>query len=81
VRWHSGETRYRDDARDNSSALDGFRTLRYGWLKVAYHPCEVAHEVWSLLVKQGYRRDFRSCGTDCTLPRGAPVAVGAVEPR
>jgi hypothetical protein len=55
--------------------------LRYGWLKVAYHPCEVAHEVWSLLVKQGYRRDFRSCGTDCTFPRGAPVAVGAVEPR
>jgi putative AbiEi antitoxin of type IV toxin-antitoxin system len=81
VRWHSGETRYLDDARDNRSALDGFRTLRYGWLKVAYHPCEVAHEVWSLLVKQGYRRDFHACGTGCALQLGAPVTVSAVERR
>jgi hypothetical protein len=78
VRWHSGEAGGRDDARDNSNTLDGLQTLRYGWLKVAYHPCEVAHEVWSLLVKQGYPRDFHPCGTHCALPPGAPVAVGAV---
>jgi very-short-patch-repair endonuclease len=78
VRWHSGDARGRDDARDNSSILDGFRTLRYGWVKVAYHPCEVAHEVWSLLVRQGYGTDFRRCGTDCALPRDAPVTVNAV---
>jgi hypothetical protein len=78
MRWHSGEAGYRDDARDNSSTLDGFRTLRYGWVKVAYHPCEVAHEVWSLLVRQGYGTDFRRCGTDCALPPDAPVTVNAV---
>lgn len=65
VRWHSGDARRRDDIRDNSATLDGFQTLRYGWLKVAYHPCEVAHEVWSLLVRQGYARDFHRCAAQC----------------
>jgi hypothetical protein len=77
VRWHSGDARGRDDARDNTSTLDGFRTLRYGWVKVAYHPCEVAHEVWSLLVRQGYDRDFHRCGPGCAIPPGVPVTAPA----
>jgi hypothetical protein len=75
VRWHSGDARGRDDIRDNSATLDGFRTLRYGWLKVAYHPCEVAHEVWSLLVKQGYAGTFHRCAPGCA-PQGLRSPCG-----
>jgi hypothetical protein len=68
VTCHPADARPRDDARDNSSTLEGVRTLRYGWIDVAYHPCEVAREVWSLLVQCGYRGDFQSCGPACTAP-------------
>ncbi len=78
VRWHSGDARDRDDARDNSSALAGVQTLRYGWIKVAYHPCEVAHEVWSLLVRRGYREDFHRHGEGCGSPADAPLTVKAL---
>jgi very-short-patch-repair endonuclease len=78
ARWHSGETKARDAARDNTSTLDGFRTLRYGWLQVAYHPCEVAHEAWSLLAQQGYRADFRPCARPCAPPDCARLTVEAL---
>jgi hypothetical protein len=78
VRWHSGDAGYRDGVRDNTSTLDGFRTLRYGWLQVAYHPCEVAHEVWSLLVQQGHRAGLRRCGPACALPNGVPLTAEAL---
>jgi hypothetical protein len=78
VRWHSGDVRDRDDARDNSNTLELILTLRYGWTKVAYHPCEVAHEVWSLLVRRGYRGDFQKCGEDCAPPSEAPLSVAAL---
>jgi hypothetical protein len=77
VAYHSGAAWTRDDARDNTSTLEGIRTLRYGWVKVAYHPCGVAHEVWSLLAKQGYRRDFQRCGPACAGAAAPPApAVG-----
>jgi hypothetical protein len=68
VAYHPVHARHRDDVRDNTSTLEGVRTLRYGWSKVAYHPCEVAHEVWSLLVRCGYRGDFQHCGPACAAP-------------
>lgn len=68
VAYHSGEAWARDDARDNASTLEGVLTLRYGWVKVAYHPCEVAHEVWCLLARQGYQRHFQRCGPACAAP-------------
>jgi hypothetical protein len=54
---------------------DAAETLRYGWLRVAYHPCEVAHEVWTLLVRNGYREDFRRCGPSCTAPASPATAA------
>jgi len=78
VRWHSGDARNRDDARDNSSTLAGVQALRYGWVKVAYHPCEVAHEVWSLLVRRGYREDFHRHGEGCAPPDGPPLTARAL---
>jgi len=52
VRWHTADTHDRDVARDNTSLLDDVWPLRYGWSHVAYHPCEVAHQVWTLLVRR-----------------------------
>jgi len=77
VRWHADDTRGRDSRRDNSNLLAGIETLRYGWLDVAYHPCEVAQEVWSLLVRHGYYRDFQRCGSACAPPENAALTVKA----
>jgi hypothetical protein len=79
VAYHPADAWDRDDARDNSSTLEGIRTLRYGWIRVAYHPCAVAHEVWSLLVRCGYPGDFQRCGPACTAP--ARPRVPLVMPR
>jgi hypothetical protein len=68
IAYHRGDAVDRDNARDNSGVLPEVQTLRYGWLRVAYHPCEVAHEVWTLLVRNGYREDFRRCGPSCAAP-------------
>jgi hypothetical protein len=72
--YHRADAVDRDIARDNSSTLTGILTLRYGWLRVAYHPCEVAHEVWTLLARRGYDRDFQRCGPGC----GAPAKPASV---
>jgi hypothetical protein len=74
VAYHSGDARDRDHIRDNSNTLRGILTLRYGWLSVAYHPCEVAHEVWTLLARCGHDGDFQRCGPDCRAP-AKPVAA------
>ena len=39
---HPAEARKYDSRRDNANTLDGFQTLRYGWVPVAYHACAVA---------------------------------------
>ena len=46
---HPAEARKYDSRRDNANTLDGFQTLRYGWVPVAYHACAVAREVADLL--------------------------------
>jgi len=74
VAYHRGDAADRDIARDNSSVLSGIQTLRYGWLRVAYHPCDVAHEVWTLLVRHGYREDFHRCGPSCAAS-ASPATV------
>lgn len=76
VAYHPAHARPADDARDNTSTLEGVRTLRYGWIDVAYHPCAVAREVWSLLVSCGYRGDFRQCGPACAAPAGPASGTG-----
>jgi hypothetical protein len=76
VAYHPVDARHRDDIRDNTSTLEGMRTLRYGWINVAYHPCEVAREVWSLLVQCGYRRDFQRCGPACAAPSKPVSGMG-----
>ena len=77
VRYHRGDAVDRDIARDNSSILAGVQTLRYGWLQVAYHPCEVAYEVWMLLVRNGLDSDFQPCGHSCQVPASPATAAEA----
>ncbi|HUN38214.1 MAG TPA: hypothetical protein VMU95_39995 [Trebonia sp.] len=74
VNYHRGDAVDRDIARDNSSVLSGVQTLRYGWLRVAYHPCEVAYEVWTLLVRNGLEDDFHPCGPACQAPASPRTA-------
>jgi hypothetical protein len=62
---HSVDSRSRDRLRDNANTLDGYQTLRYSWVPVAYHACATALEVFSLLRRNGLRTPFRPCGESC----------------
>jgi hypothetical protein len=64
---HPAEARKYDARRDNANTLDGFQTLRYGWVPVAYHACAVAREVGDLLHHRGWHGSPRSCGKGCPL--------------
>jgi len=65
---HPGDTRWADIARDNAAAAEGLTTLRYGWLPVTGHPCQVAAEVAKLLTARGYA-GARPCSLGCPLGR------------
>lgn len=67
VAAHPAGSRQRDSRRDNANALDGFQTLRYGWVSVAYHACGVTLEVSGLLRKRGWQGVPRPCGTACPV--------------
>jgi hypothetical protein len=73
---HPAEARRRDARRDNANTLDGFHTLRYGWMPVAYHSCAVAHEVADLLRARGWPGTPRPCGKECTTLKVQPVIGG-----
>ena len=64
---HPAESRQHDARRDNANALAGNQTLRYGWVPVAYHACEVTLEVATLLWQRGWRGVPRPCGKDCPV--------------
>ena len=71
---HPAEARKHDSRRDNANTLDGFQTLRYGWVPVAYHACAVAREVGDLLRHRGWQGSPHSCG------KGCPLATLKVQP-
>jgi len=51
---HQGKGRFRDMRRDNTHALLGRMTLRYGHADVLAHPCAMASEVADLLIRCGW---------------------------
>jgi very-short-patch-repair endonuclease len=67
VMAHPAEARKHDLRRDNANTLDGFHTLRYGWVPVAYHACAVALEVADLLRQRGWGDVPRRCGKACPV--------------
>jgi hypothetical protein len=78
VSAHPAEARQYDARRDNTNTLDGLLSLRYGWVPVAYHACDVAVEVASLLSQRGWRGNPRACGKGCLAaadPRTPPGAA------
>jgi hypothetical protein len=64
---HSPDNRKHDARRDNANTLDGYQTLRYSWVPVAYHACETARQVFELLRRNGYRGPLRRCGKQCRI--------------
>jgi hypothetical protein len=72
---HPAESRQHDARRDNANTLSGNLTLRYGWVPVAYHACEVAIDVANLLWQRGWRGVLRPCGKGCpvTMLKRQPV--------
>jgi very-short-patch-repair endonuclease len=69
---HSADGKGRDARRDNASTLDGYQTLRYGWVPVAYHACATALEVHALLRRNGLRGLLRPCGQNCAAVAAPP---------
>lgn len=75
VSAHPAESRQREARRDNANTLGGLRSLRYGWVPVAYHACGVACEVADLLGQRGWRERPRPCGKRCLI---TARSVGAI---
>lgn len=65
---HPADRRWDDIRRDNAAAADGIRTLRYGWLPISAHACEVAAEVLSVLYRHGFTGG-RPCSARCPAAR------------
>lgn len=63
---HPVEDRWLDIRRDNAASADGIMTLRYGWLDVTSHPCQVAAEVARVLANRGYA-GARPCSPGCPV--------------
>jgi hypothetical protein len=64
---HPGEARWRDIRRDNANAADGHMTLRYSWIDVSEHSCEVAQEIARVLHRRGWTGKLRRCGRGCRV--------------
>jgi hypothetical protein len=63
---HTIDRRWDDIRRDNATSADGILTMRYGWLDVTEHPCQVAAEVARALANRGYR-GARPCSPGCPV--------------
>lgn len=58
---HVGSGQWRDFQRDNRHAVDGWTTLRFGWLDVVTRTCEVARQIDGILRQRGWTGSFRRC--------------------
>ena len=65
---HPMDRAFRDMRRDNTAALAGETTLRYGWRDVAGDPCGVAAQVGAVLRLGGWTGRPQPCGANCSVP-------------
>jgi very-short-patch-repair endonuclease len=63
---HTVDKRWDDIRRDNATSAGGILTLRFGWLDVTKHPCQVAAEVARALANRGFT-DARPCSRGCPV--------------
>lgn len=64
---HPLQSRWRDQHRDNTGAIEGIVTLRYSWSDVTRRPCQVAGEVAGVLQQRGWRGTPHPCTPACPL--------------
>ncbi|TCC37022.1 hypothetical protein [Kribbella sindirgiensis] len=64
------ESRWRDMHRDNSTAMSGDLTLRFGY-QLVDEPCQAAAQVASALRLRGWTGTARSCSAGCSVARNA----------
>ncbi|MEV6298498.1 type IV toxin-antitoxin system AbiEi family antitoxin domain-containing protein [Actinoplanes sp. NPDC051861] len=71
---HPPELRWRDFRRDNAAAEHGEVVLRYGTSDIREHPCEVAHQVATVLRSRGWDGVAAPCSPTCDtlLPGPTP---------
>ncbi|RZT20564.1 hypothetical protein EV649_3711 [Kribbella sp. VKM Ac-2569] len=62
------ESRWRDMRRDNSTAMSGQLTLRFGY-RLVDEPCLAAAQVASALRLRGWTGTARACSTGCAAAR------------
>jgi hypothetical protein len=65
---HPESSRDLDTRRDNANAADGWITLRYGWIEVSGHSCEVAAQLALTLRRRGWPGTLRRCSATCRIP-------------
>lgn len=65
---HPESSRDLDTRRDNANAADGWVTLRYGWIEVSGHSCEVAAQLALTLRRRGWPGTPRRCSATCRIP-------------
>lgn len=65
---HVEDGAFRDRRRDNASAVEGFATLRFGWVDTYHDACATAAQVGEVLAGRGWRGQLRRCGRACLLP-------------
>jgi Transcriptional regulator, AbiEi antitoxin len=71
---HTIDKRWDDIRRDNATSASGILTMRYGWLDVSEHPCQVAAEVARALANRGYR-GARPCSPGCPVEQAVSRAA------
>jgi hypothetical protein len=72
---HTVDKRWDDIRRDNATSAGGILTLRYGWLEVTRHPCQVAAEVTLALAVRGFEGGT-PCSAACPVGRARTADAG-----
>ena len=69
---HPESSRDLDTRRDNANVADGWVTLRYGWIEVSEHSCEIAAQLALTLHRRGWPGSLRPCSATCRIPPPPP---------
>jgi hypothetical protein len=65
---HPESSRDLDTRRDNANVADDWVTLRYGWIEVSEHSCEIAAQLALTLRRRGWPGALRRCSASCRIP-------------
>ncbi len=66
---HPADVRGRDRRRDNAAVAAGLTVLRYDAADVVGRTCEVALQLATVLIRNGWRGRPRPCGPQCVIAK------------